>query len=46
VQLLQPFLSLAGAALLLGEPLLLSNVGFALAVIATVALGRHMQVRR
>jgi drug/metabolite transporter (DMT)-like permease len=46
VQLLQPFLSLAGAALLLGEPLTLSNVGFALAVIATVALGRHMQVRR
>jgi len=46
VQLLQPFLSLAGAALLLGETLLLSNVGFALAVIATVALGRHMQVRR
>jgi drug/metabolite transporter (DMT)-like permease len=46
VQLLQPFLSLAGAAALLGEPLLLSNVGFALAVIATVALGRHMQVGR
>jgi drug/metabolite transporter (DMT)-like permease len=46
VQLLQPFLSLAGAALLLGETLTLSNVGFALAVIATVALGRHMQVRR
>jgi len=46
VQLLQPFLSLAGAALLLGETLLLSNVGFALAVIATVALGRHMQVGR
>ena len=46
VQLLQPFLSLAGAALLLGETLTLANVGFALAVIATVALGRHMQVRR
>jgi len=46
VQLLQPFLSLAGAAALLGEPLALANVGFALAVIATVALGRHMQVRR
>jgi drug/metabolite transporter (DMT)-like permease len=46
VQLLQPFLSLAGAAMLLGEALTPANVGFALAVIATVALGRRMQVRR
>jgi drug/metabolite transporter (DMT)-like permease len=46
VQLLQPFLSLAGAAVLLGETLTPANVGFALAVIATVALGRHMQVQR
>jgi len=46
VQLLQPFLSLAGAALLLGETLTMANVGFALAVIATVALGRHMQVQQ
>jgi drug/metabolite transporter (DMT)-like permease len=46
VQLLQPFLSLAGAALLLDETLTAANVGFALAVIATVALGRRMQVRR
>jgi drug/metabolite transporter (DMT)-like permease len=46
VQLLQPFLTLAGAALLLGETLTLANVGFALAVIATVAVGRRMQVRR
>lgn len=46
VQLLQPFLSLAGAAMLLGEALTAANVGFALAVIATVALGRRMQVRR
>jgi drug/metabolite transporter (DMT)-like permease len=46
VQLLQPFLSLAGAAALLGETLTPANVGFALAVIATVALGRRMQVRR
>ena len=45
VQLLQPFLSLAGAAVLLGEPLTLANAAFALAVIATVALGRRMQVR-
>jgi drug/metabolite transporter (DMT)-like permease len=46
VQLLQPFLSLGGAAVLLGEPLTLANCSFALAVIATVALGRRMQVRR
>jgi drug/metabolite transporter (DMT)-like permease len=46
VQLLQPFLSLAGAAVLLDETLTVANVGFALAVIATVALGRRMQVRR
>lgn len=46
VQLVQPFLSLAGAAVLLGEPLTGANAGFALAVIATVALGRRMQVRQ
>jgi len=46
VQLLQPFLTLAGAALLLGEPLTLPNCGFALAVIAVVALGRRARVRR
>jgi drug/metabolite transporter (DMT)-like permease len=46
VQLLQPFLSLGGAALLLGEPLAPANCGFALAVIAVVALGRRMGVRR
>jgi drug/metabolite transporter (DMT)-like permease len=42
VQLVQPFLTLVGAALLLGEPLELSNFVFALAVIAV----RKMQVRR
>lgn len=46
VQLLQPFLSLAGAAVLLGEPLTLANCAFALAVIAVVALGRRAQVKR
>jgi drug/metabolite transporter (DMT)-like permease len=46
VQLVQPFLTLVGAALLLGEPLELSNFVFALAVIAVVAGGRKMQVRR
>lgn len=46
MQLLQPFLSLAGAALLLGEPLAPAHLGFALAVIGLVALGRMMHVRR
>ena len=46
VQLIQPFLSLAAAAVLLDETPTLATWGFALAVIATVALGRRMQVRR
>ena len=46
VQLVQPFLSLLGAAALLGEPLEVSNFVFAFAVIATVALGRKMGVSR
>jgi len=46
VQLLQPFLSLAGAALLLGESLTLKNCAFALAVAAVVFGGRRMGVRR
>lgn len=46
VQLLQPFLSLVGAALLLGEALTLHNLLFALAVIGVVCAGRRLQVRR
>lgn len=46
VQLLQPFMTLAGAWLLLGEPLDVANIGFALAVIAIVAIGRRMQIKR
>ncbi|TWI66618.1 EamA-like transporter family protein [Pseudoduganella lurida] len=46
VQLLQPFLSLLGAALVLGEPLQADHLAFALAVIAVVALGRRMAVKR
>jgi drug/metabolite transporter (DMT)-like permease len=46
VQLLQPFLSLAGAAVLLGETLDTAHVVFAVAVIAVVAVGRRMRVRR
>lgn len=44
VQLLQPFLSLLGAALLLGETLTLGNCLFALAVAAVVLAGRRMAV--
>jgi drug/metabolite transporter (DMT)-like permease len=46
VQLVQPFFTLAGAWLILGEPLAPSNWLFALAVIAVVAVGRRMQVKR
>jgi drug/metabolite transporter (DMT)-like permease len=46
VQLVQPFLTLLGAALVLGEPLQGQHLLFALAVIATVGFGRRMQIRR
>lgn len=45
IQLLQPFLTLAGGALLLSEPLDAATVAFAVAVIAVVALGRRTAVR-
>ena len=45
VQLLQPILSLAGAALILGETLQASNILFALAIIAVVAVGRRMSIK-
>ena len=45
VQLLQPFFTVLIAALMLGESLNPKTVGFAAAVIATVAIGRRMQVR-
>jgi drug/metabolite transporter (DMT)-like permease len=46
VQLLQPFLALIFAALLLGEPLPADAIGFTLAVMATVWLGRRMPAGR
>lgn len=46
VQLLQPFMSLLGAAVIAGEALDASNMLFALAVIVVVAIGRRMAVRR
>jgi drug/metabolite transporter (DMT)-like permease len=42
VQLLQPFISILAAAPLLGEPLDWTTLGFALAVVATVFLGKRM----
>jgi drug/metabolite transporter (DMT)-like permease len=44
VQLLQPFLALLFAVPVLGEPLEAVTVGFSLAVMATVLVGRRMPV--
>ena len=44
-QLLQPFFTVLIAALMLGEGLTWKTIGFAAAVVATVAIGRKMQVR-
>jgi drug/metabolite transporter (DMT)-like permease len=46
VQLLQPFLSLLGASLILGETLEARNILFALAVLMVVAVGRRMAIKR
>ena len=46
VQLLQPFMTLVGAALLVGERIDAVTVGFAVLVVALVALGKRMPVRR
>lgn len=46
VQLVQPFLTMLGAALLLGEALEWTTLLFALAVIVVVGAGRKMQVKR
>ncbi|KWR91165.1 DMT family transporter [Cupriavidus sp. IDO] len=45
IQLLQPFLTLAGGALMLAEPLDAPTIAFAVAVIAVVALGRRAAVQ-
>jgi drug/metabolite transporter (DMT)-like permease len=45
VQLLQPFLTLAGAYFLLGEPITAMNVGFALSVLAVVVLGKKTRAK-
>jgi drug/metabolite transporter (DMT)-like permease len=46
VQLLQPFLTLIGAVLILGETLEASYILFAIAIIAVVAIGRRMRIKR
>ncbi len=46
VQLLQAFFSIAFAALINGEAISWDTLGFALAVVACVALGRQLKVRR
>ena len=46
VQLLQSFVTLAIAAVLLSEPVDAATVSFAVAVVAVVALGRRAPVRR
>jgi drug/metabolite transporter (DMT)-like permease len=46
LQLLQPFLTLVASWALLGEQLTLAMLGFAAAVVATVAIGRRMPVSR
>jgi len=45
IQLLQPFLTLAGGALMLAEPLDAATLAFAVAVIGVVAAGRRTAVR-
>jgi len=46
LQLLQPFLTIAASAWLLGEALRAEEVAFALVVVVLVAIGRRMPVRR
>jgi drug/metabolite transporter (DMT)-like permease len=45
LQLIQPFLTIVASSLLLGEPLTLITLGFAIAVIICVALGRQAQIK-
>jgi drug/metabolite transporter (DMT)-like permease len=45
IQLLQPFLTMAAAAVGLREPLTITTLGFAIGVIICVALGRQAQIK-
>ncbi len=46
LQLLQPFLTLFASALLLGEQITFVAIGFALAIVACVAIGRKAAIAR
>ena len=46
LQLLQPFGTLAIAAVILGESISISTVGFTIAIVAIVAMGRLAKVDR
>ena len=46
MQLLQPFLTLLASALLLGEQITLIGLGFALTIMACVAIGRRAAIAR
>ncbi len=46
MQLLQPFVTIVAAAALLGEPLSVPSLAFAVLVVGTVAVGRRMRVTR
>ena len=46
LQLLQTFVTLIAASLLLGEQITWLQIGFACLVVAIVAIGRNMQVGR
>jgi drug/metabolite transporter (DMT)-like permease len=46
IQLLQPFVIVALAALINRETVDLETIGFAIAVVATVVIGRRMHVER
>lgn len=46
LQLLQPFLTLLGSALLLGERVTALSITFALIIVGTVAVSRKMTVAR
>jgi drug/metabolite transporter (DMT)-like permease len=45
LQLLQPFATILASAMLLGEPLTLATLGFAIGVIACVALGKQAPIK-
>jgi drug/metabolite transporter (DMT)-like permease len=46
LQLLQPFLTILASAVILGEPLTPVTLGFAIAVVSCVALGRRASIGR